>query len=738
MRDARRNRPTWAKLLRATLAALALGLALGPALAAPVGAAGADYAVAGGWFFSQTGGGTGAGFTVRDAGTDANGHPLRFWSEFQRLGGVPTLGYPVGEPYLGADGFTYQPFQRALLQWRPDLNAAVPANTFEILQAAGQDGWLATVKGVPPPITDDGSGGDYAKAVATRLGWLTNPAIRAAFLANPSPATISSWGQDQAIQLYGLPMSRPEQYGPFISQRFQRISFQLWTVAVPGMPAPGTVVGILGGDLLKEAGLLPASAIQPQAPGGSAAAAPRPSDAAIYQNALAPGWQNWSWGTQVDFAAAPLDGPGQQALAFTYQAPWAGLNLHTSGLSTSGYQYLQFSLNGGTASDQQVQIAVYDTSQQPLSGLRSIDAFIQGGAIAANQWRTVTIPLSSLGATNRSIRGIVLQDGAGHPQPTIYLSDLRLVNQAPTGGQTGTSPSLSAAIPISGPQPFTGVPNHPNEYAEAKGALQWLPQIKWAVGDAVAAGLLRPEEAPLFENVLLGMVGVESAGKLFLVPNPSSDWHSQGLTQLTFANTYREENPFDPLTNLRNALRAVIRYYRRWGNRWDRAVAQHLTGAEDENTQRYSRDWNGTSGQDYAERVVNVVWWAHQLEQNGDLYPPHDNAYQTDCGSCWFNRAPPWNIWDSPALPYNWLPPPNNTAYNYVQIGVDANIQLPIATDTWMPVPGWFYTTSPAPDVAPYQPPTPSQTDRQIYPAGRTTNSPWGDTYPRQTWSPGS
>jgi hypothetical protein len=223
---------------------------------------GQDYAISGGWFFTETGGGSGNGYAVRDTGADANGNTIKFWSEFQRLGGIATLGYPVAEPYVGPDGFNYQAFQRGILQWRPESQSADLSNTFEQLQNSSKDDWLLEVKGIPKPIADDGSGGDYAKAVATRLGWLTNSAIKSYYLANPNSGAIPSWSQDQSIQFYGLPMSMPEQHGPFITQRFQRFAIQLWTDSVPGMPTPGSVVGVLGGDLAKEAGLLPAAAIQ--------------------------------------------------------------------------------------------------------------------------------------------------------------------------------------------------------------------------------------------------------------------------------------------------------------------------------------------------------------------------------------------------------------------------------------------------------------------------------------------
>ena len=230
-----------------------------------VTAAPADYDIANGHFFTQTGGGAGKGFMVVDGGQDKSGNPIRFWSEFRGLGGVTTLGYPISRRYLGPGGFVYQAFQRGVLQWRHESNRAMLSNTFEWLQAGGKDAWLTASKGVPPPIADDGSGGDYAKAVETRLSWLTEPAIAGRYLANPNPDAIPNWSRDRAIELYGLPMSKPAQSGPFVTQRFQRVALQLWTEDVPGMPARGSVVGVLGGDLVKEAGLIQADATTPGA-----------------------------------------------------------------------------------------------------------------------------------------------------------------------------------------------------------------------------------------------------------------------------------------------------------------------------------------------------------------------------------------------------------------------------------------------------------------------------------------
>ena len=192
-----------------------------------------------------------------------NDYGILFADEFERLGGAPTLGYPASYRFRLDDGFVYQVTQGALLQWRPEVKRAYLANTFEMLEHAGFDQWLLDTKGIPLPIKDDGSDGDWSIAREIRLAWLTNDQIKAKFLANPNPIGISSWSVDRAIELYGLPMSYPERHGPFITQRFQRVAFQLWVTEVEGMPEVGTVVRVLGGDLLKEACLIPQHALAP-------------------------------------------------------------------------------------------------------------------------------------------------------------------------------------------------------------------------------------------------------------------------------------------------------------------------------------------------------------------------------------------------------------------------------------------------------------------------------------------
>lgn len=181
--------------------------------------------------------------------TNEGGIPL--WDEFRRLGGATVLGRPLSGRVTFGDGLVYLLTERALLQWRPDLSQVVLANPLELLEHLGHDGWLHDQRQVPRPIVDDGAGDDWVRARATRLGWMSDPVIRRRFFANPDPERLPHWGPEHAIALYGLPMSEPEDFGPFVAQRFQRAVLQRWKGDEPGQPPRDSVTLVRVGAIFR-------------------------------------------------------------------------------------------------------------------------------------------------------------------------------------------------------------------------------------------------------------------------------------------------------------------------------------------------------------------------------------------------------------------------------------------------------------------------------------------------------
>ncbi|HET7771119.1 MAG TPA: trypsin-like peptidase domain-containing protein [Chloroflexota bacterium] len=204
-----------------------------------------DYDVVNGHYFTQTGSGEDAGFSI----TDEGGIPL--WSEFQRLGGVQALGYPVSRRFVW-EGFVVQATQKAVLQWRPDLSRAVFVNLLDELHEAGLDAWLESQRQIPPPAQfPEEEGLTFSQIAQRRVGLLDQyPALRTAYLNAPDP-----------VEANGLPVAPVTDYGPVLVLRAQRRAFQLWKVAVPFARA-GDVTVVNGGDLGKEAALYPSEAAQ--------------------------------------------------------------------------------------------------------------------------------------------------------------------------------------------------------------------------------------------------------------------------------------------------------------------------------------------------------------------------------------------------------------------------------------------------------------------------------------------
>ena len=249
------------KITPTALAVAAVFLVAAFAAAPAAGDAGADYAVSGGWFYTQGGGDTPRqddGFAVAD---DSR---ARFWSAFQAHGGVAGVGYPISRRFQW-DGFITQVMQKAVFQWRPESGSVAFVNVFDDLSRLGYDDDLEGRLIPRPDSFTDEAGLEFGQIMAKRLVLLdAEPALRAAYhsVANP-------------LNSYGLPQSRVREFEGLRAIRLQRAVLQVWTSDFP-WAAEGTVTVANGGDLAKQVGLFwrHQAALVPELPPGAAAADP--------------------------------------------------------------------------------------------------------------------------------------------------------------------------------------------------------------------------------------------------------------------------------------------------------------------------------------------------------------------------------------------------------------------------------------------------------------------------------
>jgi sortase (surface protein transpeptidase) len=219
-----------------------------------------DYPIPNGHFFTEANGVNNPETVVGFAISDDGGIP--FWSEYQRLGGIRSLGYPASRRFVW-NGWVAQVVQRGILVWHPEGNHAELANVMDDLSAAGYDAWLEADKGIPPaPDTSDEQGLSFDQVRAKRLTILDqNDVIKKRFL------TERNWAD-----FYGLPVGYGETDQASVL-RTQRSVFYLWKQDEP-WARKGTVTVADGGDLAKEAALLPDDVLTPEVPTVFHAASP--------------------------------------------------------------------------------------------------------------------------------------------------------------------------------------------------------------------------------------------------------------------------------------------------------------------------------------------------------------------------------------------------------------------------------------------------------------------------------
>jgi alpha-N-arabinofuranosidase len=148
------------------------------------------------------------------------------------------------------------------------------------------------------------------------------------------------------------------------------------------------------------------------------------SDRTIYDEALAPGWQSWSWAT-VDLASTAQANTGSTSIAVTAPA-WSALYLRSADapVDTHGYLNFSFHVHGGATGGQTLQVvAVVNDTPQP--GVRIASP-------TAGAWQKITVPLSALGADERAnVNGFWIQQGSGVDEPVFYVDTVVLESGTP-------------------------------------------------------------------------------------------------------------------------------------------------------------------------------------------------------------------------------------------------------------------------------------------------------------------
>lgn len=161
------------------------------------------------------------------------------------------------------------------------------------------------------------------------------------------------------------------------------------------------------------------------APAAFAQTAPAAVDpvATVYDKALSPGWDNWSW-AKTELSADI--GSARMPILVDAQG-YGGLFLHHAAFSTAPYRGLHMliqSVGGEVTLRVMVTVAgkpIPDGDKmeygQPVMMMKKV-------TVKPGGWMDVMIPLGVLGAENKEIDGIQVMNDSGQQAPHFYVADI--------------------------------------------------------------------------------------------------------------------------------------------------------------------------------------------------------------------------------------------------------------------------------------------------------------------------
>jgi len=220
-------------------------------------------------------------------------------------------------------------------------------------------------------------------------------------------------------------------------------------------------------------------------------------DLVIYDDSLAPNWQNWSWASTNLAVTSPVHS-GADSISVDATA-WSALYLQEVGANTdtSPYGKLVFWINGGPTGGQKINVTAL------LNQSANNQPSVSVGPLAANTWTQVQIPLSSLGADNvTTFNGLWFQEGTGNTVPTFYIDDI----------------SLTAAVPVIPPPVVNGMSLYDDGFTN--GWQNW----SWAQVD--------PNQSTIVHTGATAIAATEQATKAIYFEH--APFSTQGYANLTF------------------------------------------------------------------------------------------------------------------------------------------------------------------------------------------------------------
>jgi hypothetical protein len=141
---------------------------------------------------------------------------------------------------------------------------------------------------------------------------------------------------------------------------------------------------------------------------------PPPAQMPVYDTALAPGWQNWSW-AKADLSVE-LNGSTRKPIRVV-AGPYQALYLHHDAFSTKGMTKLSLLIQGSAPGGEVRIFALIDGKVANEGKLLTL---------SNTGWTQVVTPLVTLGVEDKMIDGLWVQNATGADLPKFYVTEIKI------------------------------------------------------------------------------------------------------------------------------------------------------------------------------------------------------------------------------------------------------------------------------------------------------------------------
>lgn len=142
--------------------------------------------------------------------------------------------------------------------------------------------------------------------------------------------------------------------------------------------------------------------------------APAAQPISVYDIQLGEGWENWSWAkTELSLS---LTGSARKPIKVEAEG-WQALYLHHAPFNTAGLRKLNLLIQGSVP-DREVRIFML-AEGKPI-GEGKLVKFGNGG------WTRVEVPLVTLGAEDKVVDGIWVQNSSDAVLPKFYVTEITI------------------------------------------------------------------------------------------------------------------------------------------------------------------------------------------------------------------------------------------------------------------------------------------------------------------------